>query len=137
MLLLLLLVIFMAGGPIIWGSKTQHSVALSTCEAEYMAAGTCAREVLWLRHLLPELGFPLDGPTAIQCDNQACTDLIKNPLCNSKSKHIDIMHHFLRERVQRGELSVVHIPGDRNVADVFTKPVEGSAFQAHRGRLLQ
>jgi len=130
-------VVFMAGGPIMWASKTQQSVAQSTCEAEYMAANACARDVLWLRHLLPEIGFPITGPLEIQCDNQACISLIKNPICNSKSKHIDIIHHFVRERVSWQELSFVFVSGNKNVADMFTKPLEWPQFQAHRQRLLQ
>jgi hypothetical protein len=130
-------VILMAGGPIMWTSKAQQSVAQSTCEAEYMGANVCARDVLWLRHLLPELGFPLTGPYEIQCDNQACISLIKNPICNSKSKHIDIIHHFVRERVSWDELSFVFVSGDRNVADLFTKPLEWPLFRSHRDRLLQ
>jgi hypothetical protein len=130
-------VVLMAGGPILWTSKAQQSVAQSTCEAEYMAANVCARDVLWLRHLLPELGFPLSGPSVIHCDNQACISLINNPICNSKSKHIDIIHHFVRERVSWGELSFVFVSGEMNVADMFTKPLEWPVFRVHRDRLLQ
>jgi histone deacetylase 1/2 len=130
-------VVFMAGGPIIWASKTQHSVALSTCEAEYMAAGVAAREVLWLRHLLPELGFQILGPSEIQCDNESCLALIKHPICNSKSKHIDILHHFVRERVLGGELVFSFVPGTQNVADILTKPLDWTVFKGHRNQLLQ
>jgi hypothetical protein len=130
-------VIFMAGGPIMWSSKAQQSVALSTMEAEYMAAGVTAKDALWMRHLLPELGFPLTGPLQIQCDNQACIALIKNPMCTSQAKHIDIIHHFLRERVASGELSIAFVSSDLNVADLFTKPLEWPAFSVHRQRLLQ
>jgi hypothetical protein len=130
-------VVFLAGGPIIWASKTQHSVALSTCEAEYVAAGVVAREVLWLRHLLPELHFDLTGPSEIQGDNQACLALIKDPICNSKSKHIDILHHFVREKVQEKILSFKFVPSAENVADIFTKPLEWSLFKTHRDKLLR
>jgi histone deacetylase 1/2 len=130
-------VVFMAGGPIMWASKTQQSVAGSTMEAEYMAANITARDLLWMRHLLPELGFPLEGPLAIQCDNQAGIALVKNPMCTVKGKHIDIIHHFVRERVQLGQLSIQFVSGDENVADIFTKPLEFPAFSAHRRRLLQ
>jgi hypothetical protein len=130
-------VVFMAGGPIMWTSKAQQSVAGSTMEAEYMASNVTAKDALWLRHLLPELGFPITGPLDIQCDSQACIALIRNPMCTSKSKHIDIIHHFVRERVASGELSFSFVAGDRNVADVFTKPLAWPQFSAHRKRLLQ
>jgi hypothetical protein len=129
-------VVLLAGGPIMWSSKAQQSVACSTCEAEYMAAGSTARDALWLRHLLPELGFPITC-IDIQGDNQACLFLIANPMCNSKSKHIDIIHHFVRERVAWGQLSFKFVSGDRNVADLFTKPLEWPVFKVHRQRLLQ
>jgi hypothetical protein len=130
-------VILMAGGPIMWGSKTQQTVATSTMHAEYMAANVTAKDMLWLRHLLPELGFPLTGPLEIQCDSQACLSLIKNPMCTAQAKHIDIIHHFVRERVQSGELAFKFVAGAGNVADLFTKPLAWPAFSAHRQRLLQ
>jgi hypothetical protein len=130
-------VVFMAGGPILWASKTQASVAASTCEAEYMASNVSAKDALWLRHLLPELGMPNLGPFVIQCDNEACISLIKNPQCTSKAKHIDVIHHFVRERVQSNELAFVFVAGANNVADVFTKPLDLAAFKKHRDKLLQ
>jgi hypothetical protein len=102
-----------------------------------MAAGVAAREVLWLRHLLPELHFELNGPSEIQCDNESCLALIKDPICNSKSKHIDILHHFVREHVLQKTLIFKFVPGTENVADIFTKPLEWLVFQTHRRKLLQ
>jgi histone deacetylase 1/2 len=130
-------VVLMAGGPILWASKTQASVAASTCEAEYMASNVAAKDGLWLRHLLPELGIPNMGPFLIQCDNEACISLIKNPQCTSKAKHIDIIHHFVRERVSSNELAFEFVAGADNVADLFTKPLELGVFLRHRARLLQ
>jgi hypothetical protein len=130
-------VVLMAGGPIMWSSKTQQSVAASTCEAEYMASNVTAKDALWLRHLLPELGLPNIGPFIIQCDNEACISLIKNPMCTSKAKHIDIIHHFVRERVASSELSFVFVSGSNNVADVFTKPLDFPVFKIHRDKLLK
>jgi hypothetical protein len=90
-----------------------------------------------MRHLLPELGFPVTGALAIQCDNEAGIALVKNPMCTAKAKHIDIIHHFVRERVLSGELSIQYVAGEKNVADIFTKPLEWPAFSVHRQRLLQ
>jgi histone deacetylase 1/2 len=130
-------VVLMAGGPILWASKTQASVAASTCEAEYMACNVAAKDGLWLRHLLPELGIPNTGPFLIQCDNEACLHLIKNPQCTSKAKHIDIVHHFVRERVASQELAFQFVAGSDNLADVFTKPLPPCEFLKHRSRLLK
>jgi hypothetical protein len=130
-------VVLMAGGPIMWASKTQASVAASTCEAEYMASNVAAKDGLWLRHLLPELGIPNLGPFLIQCDNEACLSLIKNPQCTSKAKHIDIVHHFVRERVANQELAFKFVAGKDNLADMFTKPLPPVDFLKHRSRLLK
>jgi hypothetical protein len=107
-------------------------------EAEYMAANITARDVMWMRHLLPELGFPVTGPLAIQCDSQAGIALVKNPLCTAKAKHIDVIHHYIRERVvEFKELSIQFVAGEENVADIFTKPLAWPEFSVHRHRLLQ
>jgi histone deacetylase 1/2 len=130
-------VVLMAGGPIIWSSKTQPSVALSVQEAEYMAANVAARDIMWLRNLLPDLDCPLSSePIIIQTDNQASIQLLSDPILNSKSKHIDIMHHYARERIADKAFAFQYVPGADNVADLFTKPLDWPTFSRHRAKLL-
>ena len=110
------------GGAIVWASKLQPTVAASTCEAEYMAQAAGAREALWLRKLLPDLGYPLGPkPVTIYGDNESALKLTKNPLCSTRSKHIDVLHHIVRDRAARGEIKFEYISTKENPADALTK----------------
>lgn len=111
------------GGAVSWSSKVQPTVALSTAEAEYMAASSAAREALWLRKLMIDLGRPCVGPVLINCDNQATLKLLVNPIVSSRSKHIDVLHHFVRERIARGEVKFKYCRTEHMIADCFTKAV--------------
>jgi hypothetical protein len=113
----------MGGGPIAWSSKQQNVVALSSCEAEYVASAHAAKEVLWLRSLAQELGFDQRNTTPVYCDNQGTVACMRDPLHHSRMKHIDIRFHFIRDCVQQGQLDIIHIAGIENVADILTKPL--------------
>ena len=128
-------VFLLHGAAISWQSKLQPTVSLSTTEAEYQATGAGAREALWLRKLLPELGFPITGPITIRGDNEAALNLTKNAMATPRSKHIDIVHHFSRERVERGEIAFVYVESAQNVADVLTKPLPRDNMNYHVGGL--
>ncbi|XP_074341862.1 secreted RxLR effector protein 161-like [Apium graveolens] len=80
-----------------WSSKKQQTVALSTCEAEYIAAATCVCQAMWLGYVLGELNFAEEVPVKIYVDNKSTISLAKNPVSHSRSKHINIKYHFLRE----------------------------------------
>ena len=123
------------GAAITWQSKLQPTVSLSTTEAEYQAAGAGAREALWLRKLLPELGESVWGPIIIRGDNEAAISLTRNQMTTPRSKHIDIVHHFARERVASGEIAFIHVPSLKNVADILTKPLPRDLFLSHVAKL--
>jgi len=116
------------GAAVAWASKAQATVAASTTEAEYIAAALGAREALWLAQLLRDVGAPAAGSVQMYGDNQAALTLIKNPMSVNRCKHIDIAYHFVRDRVERGELLMEHIPTSEMVADVFTKALPSSAL---------
>ena len=103
-------VFLMAGGAISWLSQKQTTVALSTAEAEYMALGSAAQEAIWLRHLLSDLQVNTDDPTEIFEDNQGAIAMAKNPIGHKRTKHIDIKHHFIRENVQAGTVTLTYCP---------------------------
>ena len=113
----------LAGGPITWKSKKQKSVALSTTEAEYYAVGAACQEAIWIRQISQELLIPLDEPTLILSDNTGAVSLSDNPVFHSRSKHIDIRWHYVRDLIQSKLVRTSHIPGTQNGADFFTKAV--------------
>jgi hypothetical protein len=113
-------VFIMNGGAISWSSKRQQTVAASTTEAEYMAAAHTVKEALWLRKLLYD--FKLDaGTILIRADNQSAIKLLKNPISSVRSKHIDVIYHFARERVARKEVAFQYVRTEHMIADALTK----------------
>ena len=111
----------LAQGTISWSSKKQPTVALSTMEAEYIALAHAAKEALWLRALLTELGYGTDAPTPLITDNQSAIDFSYNTQFHARSKHIDIRHHFTRERIEAGDIDIEHCASQDNCADMLTK----------------
>jgi transposase InsO family protein len=114
-------VFMLGGGAISWNSKKQPTIALSTTEAEYMAISQCTREAIWLRQLMSDVGLEQKKATLIMCDNQGAIALMKNPIHHSRSKHIDIQHHFIREKVEVEVIEMKYISTEHMVADVLTK----------------
>jgi hypothetical protein len=100
-----------------------------------MAASQATKEALWLRHLLGDLGVPITGAVSIACDNQAALHIIKHPVSSVRSKHIDVMHHFVRERNARGEVSFSYVPTSEMVADCLTKALPPAKFLPGRAAL--
>jgi hypothetical protein len=114
-------VYLLSGGAISWSSKKQPTTALSSTEAEYMAATHATRHAIWLRQLLAELGFSQPGTSAIYGDNQSSIALTRDAQYHARTKHIDIRHHFIREHVDAGDIELVYCPTEDNMADILTK----------------
>jgi len=129
-------IFFLANGPIIWCSKLQECVALSSMEAEYISACAAAQEALWLLRLLRELRCLFQLPFQLMQDNQSCIYLSASPHDHPKSKHIDRKYHFVRDLVLEGTLILKKIATAENTADIFTKPLDRQPFQYHRGNML-
>lgn len=117
----------MNGGVVSWSSRLQPTVAVSTAEAEYMAAAAAVKEALWFRRLLQELGV-VTATVHINCDNQGAIKLLKHPIASVRSKHIDVIYHFARERVARREVHFDYISTDKMIADCLTKPLSEGHF---------
>ena len=113
--------VFLGSAPISWLSLNQKVVALSTCEAEYVAAAIAACQAVWLRRLLSELIGVEAHPPALMVDNQPTIAHAKNPVLHDRSKHIDIKLHFLRDCVDGGQIVIKFIETGRQLADVLTK----------------
>ena len=120
-------------GPIIsWKSRKQHTVALSSCEAEYMALTHATQELIFLSNLSKDFNITIPYPITIYGDNQGSLDMVKNPVSNERSKHIDIKHHFIREKYSEGLIDVCYVPTGENLADIFTKPVTKPKLQKYQ-----
>ena len=106
---------------------------MSSTEAEYRALTTSACEAIWLRRLLSEIDyFDESKPTTIYCDNQSVQALAKNLVYHSRTKHIDVREHFIRERVLLGDITLQHCDSKENVMDIFTKPLGKELFEKHQ-----
>ncbi|KAH9698504.1 Integrase catalytic domain-containing protein [Citrus sinensis] len=114
-----------------WFSKKQNSVALSTTKAEYIAAGSCCAQALWMKQTLRDYGINLEQ-IPIKCDNTSAINLSKNPIQHSRTKHIEIRHHFLRDHVQKGHIALEFISTEKQLADIFTKPLCKEQFSKIR-----
>ena len=123
------------GPGISWKSKKQDSVALSSCEAEYMAACAAAQEAIFLNRVFRDFCqqtvpsrnvrtpvIRLADNVVVNVDNQGAIGLAKNPISHNKSKHIDIKYHFVRECVHNNTITLEYVPSEFNVADLMTKP---------------
>ena len=122
--------IFMMAG---WLSKKQCVVALSSTEAEYIALCSATQEAVWLRRLLGDLSGEVSKPTVIMEDNQGAIALAQNPITHARTKHIDICHHFVREAIQDGIISLQYCHTKEMVADALTKVLARAQFQKLRG----
>jgi hypothetical protein len=118
---------FLGRSLVSWSSKKQTSVALSTAEAEYVTAGQCCAQLLWMRQTLRDFGYNL-SKVPLLCDNESAICLADNPVEHSHTKHIDIRHHFLRNHQQRGDIDIYHISTENQLADIFTKPLDEKRF---------
>eukprot|EP00253_Pinus_taeda_P016925 PITA_16925 len=112
----------LAGGDISWMSKLQNVVALSTTEAEYIAASHACKEEIWLKGLFSEFGR-LQNNINLFCVSQSAIHLAKNSAYHSKSKHIPIKYHFVRQVIIERGVSIEKVHTKENCADMFTKPV--------------
>ena len=116
------------GGPIYWRFMIQPTVAMSTTKAEYMAAAEAAKEALWLTGLVRELGIQQVG-IPLYCDSQSAIYLAKNQVYHSRTKHIDVRFHKIRELVAIGELLLEKIHTSENAADMLMKPITADKFK--------
>ena len=112
---------YMNENLITWASQKQRVVALSSCEAEFIAATMAACQGIWLRRLLTEVAKQKVPPVTLYVDNQSALDLMRNPVFHGRSKHIDIRYHFIRDCVEKGEVTVHYVCTKRQKADVLTK----------------
>jgi hypothetical protein len=121
------------GGPVSWTSTKQRCVCQSTIESEYIALSEASKQGQWLRALLRELqwseylGDNLEVP--IYSDNQGCIALARDPIAHSRTKHIDVRYHYIRELVAFGKTTIEYCPTGDILADLLTKPLPMTAYK--------
>lgn len=124
------------GACVSWASRKQKSVALSSCEAEYIALSQSTSEGCWIRSILLDLDV-IDNSVSIHiyCDNESAIRVAKNPENHKRLKHVDIHWHFVRDKVSNGIVKLSHIRGNEQTADIFTKPLHKQLFVKFRNNL--
>lgn len=118
----------LCNGPVSWLSKKQSVVALSTAESEYIALSTAAQEFIWFKKLMADIKF-CKNDVNLFVDNQSAISICHDSINNSRTKHIDIKFHFVRDLVKNGDLKLSYCPSNQQLADMFTKQLPKSSFQ--------
>lgn len=127
--------IFLRPNFISWTSKKQSTVARSSSEAEYRAMISATVEITWISFILRDLDIPLQKPPQLFCDNLSALYMSVNSVFHSRTKHIEMNYHFVREKVVVGSVITRYIPSPLQVADILTKPLSKTPFKALRSKL--
>ena len=125
---------FLGASLVSWSSKKQNCISLSTAEAEYVAAASACTQLLWMRQTLKEYGVTCDK-VPLLCDNESAIKIGYNPVQHSRTKHIEIRHHFIREHVANGNIALSYVNTKEQLADIFTKPLDERRFRELRSEL--
>ena len=126
---------YVGGNLVTWSSQKQSIVSRSSAEAEYRAMADTTAEMLWLRSLLTELGFPPGEPMQMHCDNLAATFIASNATFHMRTKHIEIDCHFIRQYVVSGTICTPHVASAHQLADIFTKALPGPTYDTMGSKL--
>jgi hypothetical protein len=123
---------FLGSSLVSWSSRKQSSVAQSTTEAEYVAAASCCSQLLWITYTMSDFSEEYTH-VPLQYDRTSAISVAKNPVLHYKTKHIEVRYHFLRDNVEKGKISLIHVPTHDQLADIFTKPLDQATFTHLRG----
>ncbi|GJV02493.1 hypothetical protein Tco_1336062 [Tanacetum coccineum] len=110
-----------------WFSKKKTALAISTTEAKYVSTRKACQQAIWMKQALIDYDVRLDD-VPIMCDNKGAIDLSKNPVQHSRTKHIEIRQHFVRDNVQKGHISIKKVSSVDNIANILTKPLKRESF---------
>ena len=110
-----------------WYSRKQNCVSLSTAESEYVAAASACSQLIWLQHMLDDYGLECKE-LKLLCDNMSAINISKNHVQHSRTKQINIRHHFLRDMVEKGILKIEHVEIEKQLADIFTKALDNKRY---------
>jgi len=124
-------IMFLCGVPIVWRSKQQKTVALSSSEAEFVAISEAVKEILFVLQLLRTMGIPVEIPVKVRVDNMGAIFMSENASSGIRTRHVDTRYHFVREQVADKIVEIIFVRTDDNKADGFTKNVKGEVFERH------
>ncbi|XP_071726893.1 uncharacterized mitochondrial protein AtMg00810-like [Rutidosis leptorrhynchoides] len=127
--------VYLGDNLISWSSKRQPTISRSSTEAEYRGVANVVSESCWLRNLLLELHHPIMKATIVYCDDVSTIFLSSNPIQHHRTKHIELDIHFVREKVARGQVRILHVPSRYQIADIFTKGLPRFLFDDFRSSL--
>ena len=125
-------ILILNGGPVLWKSQRQKCVSLSTTESEYVAASAGAKEIVWMRRPLQDLGCAQKQPTELFIDNQSAIKLVRNPEFHQRTKHIDVRFNFIRDLQEAKVINAVYVNTENQLAYLLTKGLDGPRFRKLR-----
>jgi hypothetical protein len=120
---------FVDGNLVTWKSKKQNVVARSSTEAEYRAMASTASKLSWIKQVLTDLNFEINGPMKMFCDNQSARHIAANPVFHERTKHIEVDCHYVREKVQTKEIDTPYVKSEDQLADIFIKGLSVKLFE--------
>ena len=118
-----------------WSARKQRTVSTSSTESEYYALANTVKEAIWLKLFLTLSHLSTSSPLPLLCDNQSARTIASTDSISSRTKHIDVRHHFIREHITNGSFPLHWVPTSDMVADIFTKSLSTTLFQRHRDNL--
>ncbi|GKB67612.1 hypothetical protein Tco_0929024 [Tanacetum coccineum] len=119
---------FLGDKLVCWSSKKQNCVSISTAESEYVAVSGCCAQVLWMRTQLTDYGFFYDK-VPIYCDSKSAIAISCNPVQHTRTKHIDVRYHFIKDHVEKGTIELYFVGTEFQLADLFTKSLPEARFK--------
>ena len=125
------LALFVCGVLVAWRSKQQKTVALSSSEAEFVAASEAVKDVLFVVNVLESLGIEVEKPIIVRVDNMGAVFMSQNNSSGARTRHVDTRWHFVRELVEDKFIEVVFVKSEENKSDLFTKNLSGELFDKH------
>jgi hypothetical protein len=123
---------FLGSSLVSWSYRKQSSVAQSTTEAECVAAASCCSQLLWITYTMSDFGEEYTH-VPLQCDSTSAISVAKNPVLHSKTKHLEVRYHFLRDNIEKGKIALTHVPTHDQLADILTKPLDQETYTRLRG----
>jgi hypothetical protein len=121
--------LFLRGRLVSWLSKNQDSVSLSTTKLEYVATTINCTQVIWMKQMLKYIVLTFDEPILVQCDNTSTFNMSKYLVMHSKTKHISIKYHMIREKVAKKEVKLEYVSTKEQIVDICTKPLPKETFE--------